>query len=331
MSIIFFNIGWMKQYKGIKEDDKLVGGFGYILENETGHEQYNFLPHRGDVYGYAPIRWDKGKKEFERLNINNLGAGAHDESIEGVTVVFISKSPTTRTTYIVGWYKNATVYRRPQKLALKGRVLNGDNLYYICKAKEEDTICLPESERVFAIPTAQKERGGYGQSTIWYAPRRKDIQEKVLRYIESGEVPYRVPERSQDGLSQEDKKRVETTAVDATKAFFRKLGFRVQSVEGDNCGWDLLVYNAIEEFYVEVKGTAGKIVNFQLTPNEYANLKKHWRKYKIAVATSCLGKPELSIYSIWHNTKKNKYFGHTDKGKPIQLTEQIAAIGSLIS
>ena len=323
MPMIFFNIGWMKHYQGQNASDKILGEFEYIVTHGTGHEQYNFLPHKGFMYGYAPVKWNKESQNFQQVAIEKLGAEKGDDHISGVTVIFISRNPTTQTTYVVGWYMNATVYRQPQELRLKGRVLNKESLFYVCKAKLEDTHCIPESERFFVVPSAHKEKGGYGQSTIWYAQQRQDIQDNALKYIADGETPYQTPKRTNNGLSQEDKKNIENSAIRAATIFFESHGFQVDSVEADNCGWDLTVYSAVEEFCVEVKGTAGKIVNFQLTPNEYKILKRHWRKYKIAVAINCLGDAHLDVFSIWHDSKADKYFGHNDAGSRLELKEKI--------
>lgn len=320
----------MEEYKGQTEDDQISGGHGYIREHGIGHEQYNFLPHKGVVYGYAPVKWYPETDKFQQISIENLGANKEDESIDNVTVVFMAKSPFTQKTYVVGWYKNATVYRWPQELPLKSRIMNKDNLFYVCKTHKVDSFCIPPSKRTLIIPTAKN--GGYGQSTIWYAKNRKDIQSKVLRYINKGEAPYPTPERPQrDGMDQETKKRIEMNAVNETINFYKNLGFHVTNVSPDNCGWDLTVYNAVEEFYVEVKGTKTDFVSFQLTPNEYANLQEHWQKYKISTATNCLGKLKLDIFSIWHDKKNNEYLGLNDKGVKLLLTKKTEtyALGSV--
>ena len=43
MKIIFFNISYMKFYKG-KQNDKLHGSFRYVQETRDGAEKYNFYP-----------------------------------------------------------------------------------------------------------------------------------------------------------------------------------------------------------------------------------------------------------------------------------------------
>ena len=93
----------------------------------------------------------------------------------------------------------------------------------------------------------------------------------------------------------------------------------------------MTVYNAIEEFFVEIKGTAGSSVNFQLTPNEYSKLQEHWQKYKIAAAVDCLGELKLDIFSILYDKESEEYFGRNDKGINLILTErtEVYALGSV--
>ena len=50
MRIIFFNIGWMKYYNGMKGDSIARGGTD---EDDKNHESCNFSPIRNQVYGYV--------------------------------------------------------------------------------------------------------------------------------------------------------------------------------------------------------------------------------------------------------------------------------------
>jgi hypothetical protein len=69
---------------------------------------------------------------------------------------------------VVGWYRNAKVYRdwQPPPSGSARRHSETDCGYYVT-ASEEDAILLPLHERVFPIP--QKGKGEFGQSNIWYA------------------------------------------------------------------------------------------------------------------------------------------------------------------
>ena len=42
MKILFCNIAWMNEYKGITEEDEPQGGGAYVREHADAHEKYNF-------------------------------------------------------------------------------------------------------------------------------------------------------------------------------------------------------------------------------------------------------------------------------------------------
>lgn len=61
---------------------------------------------------------------------------------------------------------------------------------------------------------------------------------------------------------------VEQAAVAAVIAHFKSLGWSVQTVEADRCGYDLQCSRGQSERHVEVKGTSGVPDQFVLTPLE---------------------------------------------------------------
>lgn len=315
-NVIFFNIGWMINYRGQTSRDELLGDFKYIKNNGTGNEQYNFLPSDGYCYGYAPV---------PSLDLTNLGGDKDSEKLNNVTVIFFSRDKNRGEAYIVGWYRNATVYRSLQKR-------EGKDTYYICKARKEDGVCVKEHLRTFRIPSAHKEKGGYGQSPVWYAKARPDLKEKALHYIDNfGSDKRKSLSRFQ--LDQEKKRDVEQNAIELVCEYFRGYGFEVESFEAQNVGYDLVAARDEEEWFIEVKGMSGNEPVAQLTPNEYQTLKKYWKKYIIAIVTNALRKEEikLNIFSFDGSMdEENKYYiGHNDEGDLLVLEERISAVGYL--
>lgn len=79
------------------------------------------------------------------------------------------------------------------------------------------------------------------------------------------------------------------------------------------------------EYFVEVKGNASSTASFQLTPNEYAKLKEHYQKYRIAIVTNCLKVPVLDIYKISKQKKSDEtlFWGTNEKGLRVDLIEKI--------
>jgi len=176
MKILFCNIGWMKKYNGIKGDSIERGGS--YNENEIGHEVCNFSPVREKVYGYV--------QPTGQIKIEKLGAKKEDEFVSGVTVVWTA-GPEAGGTAVVGWYKNATVYREYQEFQTRTKLQkeNGLNHYRIIASKSDATL-LPAEERSLLIPRAVK--GGIGQSNVWYAdsPESKKHVSRVLSLIQKG-------------------------------------------------------------------------------------------------------------------------------------------------
>ena len=85
---------------------------------------------------------------------------------------------------IIGWYKDATVFRDLQKPPdNSNRRYKGEEVEYYVKAKEENCLLLPVDERTFEIP---RGRGWMGQANTWYADQedKGTFKSKVVNFIE---------------------------------------------------------------------------------------------------------------------------------------------------
>ena len=111
--MIFFNIGWMEFYKGQSAKDQIQGGGSYVQEEGMGHEVCNFAAHRGTVYGYVQPPKAKGQPGEGQIRIERIG-GDQADFVTNVLVVWTATRPEGGTV-VVGWYKNATVYRYYQE------------------------------------------------------------------------------------------------------------------------------------------------------------------------------------------------------------------------
>lgn len=180
MKILFCNIGWMDNYNGADvEKPKRGGSFN---EHSIGHEVCNFSNVNGKVFGYV-----RSKGE---ININKLGAKKDQKYIDGVTVVWLA-GPDAGGTAVIGWYKNARVYRRPQDLNFSKIHKKNKINFYLIEAKYDDTYLVPVSDRSLLIPRAKK--GGIGQSNVWYAqaPEAHQYVQQVIKYI-NGDNNYNI-------------------------------------------------------------------------------------------------------------------------------------------
>ena len=183
--IIFCNIAYMENYdSSYYENDIPANGGAYVKETKDALEKDNFhYCIDGYVRGFVETKYKDGFKTHKQpndLHIEKIDSLYKKENkIDDVTVVFCAKHPSNeKGTLIVGWYKNAIVYRKR---------LTYDNRKFNLETKSENAFLLPKEDRNFNIPrAANNERNiGFGQSNIWYAnkPEHRELVEKVIDYI----------------------------------------------------------------------------------------------------------------------------------------------------
>jgi len=170
--VLFCRIGWMPEYCGL---DEAISGAGAGREIQHEWESYNFKAYRGHVYGYvaAPSR---------SIDIGRLGGSG--DSVSGVLVVWVSLHPTAGRQRIVGWYRNATVYRALQD-SPSGRSCSdsaGNSVQYHVVASEADAHRLLPAERTFIIP---QKRGFFGRAETSYmaSEAAASLVRKVWAYV----------------------------------------------------------------------------------------------------------------------------------------------------
>jgi 5-methylcytosine-specific restriction protein A len=175
MNLLFCNVGWMEKYSGLSGDS--ISGGGSYNDHFIGHEVCNFTEVDGVVYGYVQAQ---GQIKLERL-----GANKSDMEVNGVTVVWTARQGSGRTV-VVGWYKNATVYRKYQKVDFESSKHSKDKInWYRIVAEAKDITLLSIEDRHLVIPRATK--GGIGQNNVWYAQADESIQirEAVEKLIDN--------------------------------------------------------------------------------------------------------------------------------------------------
>ncbi|MCY4555432.1 MAG: HNH endonuclease signature motif containing protein [Chloroflexi bacterium] len=149
MTMLFLNIARMDSYRGWTSVDVPVGGG----RDPNKMEVHNFHPYRGHVYGYVAA-------VAHSIRIKKLGAtDSKQESIDGVDVVWTAPSIRGGRD-VVGWYRDATVFRYLQKYR-RGP--------YHAKASSTTYVLLPPNERRLNIKSARVQPGGFGNSNVWYA------------------------------------------------------------------------------------------------------------------------------------------------------------------
>jgi hypothetical protein len=123
---------------------------------------------------------------------------------------------------------------------------------------------------------------------------------------------------------------VEQAAVNAVWDRYEDDGYTLKSVEAECLGWDLEAVKGKTSLRVEVKGTSGDAIYFELTPNEYAKLKEHNASYRVCVVCEALTNPRIfelkpkAIGKGWRLVSKGG-------DVTVPLMERIAAIGAEVA
>lgn len=190
--IIFARVADMKYYKGITNIDSPENGGAYVKDTGLAHECYNFDTIKDQdgnevCLGFAMLMGNSKTKDSQ-LHIENIvGCELYkkEDVVHGVTVVWVSKSRRSKTMRVVGFYKNATVFRNYQYADFD----NGYVQAYSFVADKKDCVLLPYTERfsngAWYVPASQKNKSsfGFGRSNIWYAGSRTR-NEKEIQYVE---------------------------------------------------------------------------------------------------------------------------------------------------
>lgn len=182
MKILFCKISSMKYYKGASENDKPYNGGSFVDENGYGHEQYNFDPieFKNGQYclGFVETK-NTSKHKTNDLHIEKISGCdmmKDEDYVKDILVIWCATTDLNETS-VMGWYKNATVYRTYQEVDFD----NGYIQCYNVLAKKENCVLLPKGARhkkIWDAPTSKKCSYGFGQSMVWYAN-----EEKAKNYI----------------------------------------------------------------------------------------------------------------------------------------------------
>lgn len=340
--LLVLRVGYMERYDG---PDTITSGGAYIAANGVGGEVFNFKPSRGKCYGYAMSRHLAG---LNLRFIDDSRTWREGDELSGVDVVFIARRPSGGQV-VIGWYRNATVFHK-QYRARRGSIpgMNETVRRFLCMADAEDVRLLPEDQRDFEVPYAPAGFKGFpGQSNVWYPGHHTDqpgvaaFIGRLTKYIDNtpgialpdDEAPERkgggrkgranAPDHAHNAM-------VEEAAVNAVWARYEAEGYKLRTVETECVGWDLEATKGRQTLRLEVKGTAGTAIYFELTPNEYARLRELSASYRVCVVCEALTSPRMfdlkpeAIGAGWRLV--------SERGDvTVPLMERIAAVGAEVA
>ncbi len=181
MDIIFCHIAWMRRYRGMDEGDRPVS---QTPDETTAHRStiFQFSQFNRNYYGYAPVQGDMPVTELAEVDADAPG-------VKDVTVIWTAVNPETKAHVVVGWYRNAVVYR--QCRGLFPTPCNYRDYNVFCKA--EDGCLLDIADRTF--PVVPHDLKGY----VWVA--NEEEAAAITAYLDSWQKPSASPLYTADELS----------------------------------------------------------------------------------------------------------------------------------
>lgn len=155
----------MDEYNGA-QNERPQGGGSYN-NRRIGHEVNNFTNCAGTFYGFA--QGTRGaidiEKQFSKISKRRNYA-------EDILVIWVVKQKK-----VVGWYKNARVYRKVQHLNKTEKMNRKYGTYNIVGKESNGVILLPKQDR-------QVFKMNFGiHSDIWYGD--DETNEQVIKFIKT--------------------------------------------------------------------------------------------------------------------------------------------------
>jgi hypothetical protein len=299
--ILFARVGQMVFYAGPQTGDEKPTGGGEHNREKLGHESFNFLKFGGMLYGFI-----QRPPDFRKID---PGVPESATRIDGVTIVFVAPYPNGQR--VVGWYKDAVIYRDhkiyplqvkkciDRSLAKAGRTKEAAGFkHYWVEASIDKAVLLPTRVRMSRPPIPRREKGGFGQWNISYIYKPVGVRknEEWIDQVLSSVVDYKgrnllvepeaeisVPEAITEqqeraaGFQSNPaiRRAIESYAMKKAETKLRRRGYRDFDNTANRESYDYTCKKDGKSFFVEVKGTqtAGNAVI--LTKNEVAHAQKH--------------------------------------------------------
>ncbi|WP_188666606.1 protein NO VEIN domain-containing protein [Terasakiella brassicae] len=325
--MVLFRLQWMEDYKGFENIDKPT--FEHLFDGSDPHEAFNFqVENDGCHYGFARI--SKG----DSIHIERLGEVDQDDKghqyVDGVTVIWTAKHPSGGMV-VVGWYRNARVYRDEQYCPDEiNRPFKGDAWYRV-SANAGDVFFLETELRDKELLKGLGDT--WKQARPFYISEKKKFSkmERKLWKLAQGKTGVSVSKkRKKPVINQERKKEVEEGAIKLVTDEFEKRHYTVESFEDRNVGYDLqaISQDGQEILCIEVKGHGIDTVTADFTFNEYDAITEHQKsqfnqgEYVICIVTS-VSRPGMKLHEFRYDKKRKGWFDNIN-GLKLDPEERVA-------
>ena len=214
MKILFCKISHMNFYKGVTNDTPNQGyGGEFVKDHGYGGEEYNFKPvpfSENDLpvvasdketgfypageycLGFVETKNRNGQEQQLRIEkIRGCESFNKNPFVDDVLVVWCA-TRQKNDTVVVGWYKNATVYRNYEKRESQYFERNEQGRTFNVVAESKNCVLLPADNRStqdLGIRSGRSTSGisGFGQSMLWYAsdPKAANIVSQLKDMVDN--------------------------------------------------------------------------------------------------------------------------------------------------
>lgn len=284
--VLFARIGYMQYYKGVAVE-KPVNGGGHNEAN-IGHEAFNFnCENDGFCYGYVQPPRGNAENYNPRLNIDRINPSFKEKDyIKNVLVIWVATKPKELGggQYVVGWYKNATVYREFQKIDKNINRYPLKNFHYNIKCNSDDVVLLPVNKRNLYIPRSSKIVTSMGKANIFYLldsngcqrnNLAKEIKKAIVlteRYAGSNiktdeDCLQDIHVQCSYEMDSKIRKLIENYSMTKCISYYKSKGYKCEDVSQQE-SFDVLATKGKETLKIEVKGTRGLGDKIIMTKNE---------------------------------------------------------------
>jgi hypothetical protein len=166
----------MNNYAGRNAQDPPKGGGGFVVNNGHCSEECNFVPCE-DGYVYGHFETIKGDQD-RQIILERIGANRKDEFLDGVDIVWTAPIEGFDPRTVVGWSRNARLYRRRQHFNNNfpsSQHLKDEISSFMVRANVEDVVLLHPAKRTMKLSRGD---GWSGQTSWWYAEQTKNPEAK---------------------------------------------------------------------------------------------------------------------------------------------------------
>jgi hypothetical protein len=326
--VVFLSIAWMKKYQGSSENDRPINGGSYVDLYKEAHECCNYLPQKDNMLRGHVETWKATKDR--QIHIENISEDIGKKNEEtGVLVIWLATAPSGGKS-VIGWWKNATLYRKRQSYKgnenkhqqLTKTHINNHISSFRVECKVEDAVLLTVKQRnteifrFFELDDIYKTiRKGWPGQTQWtfyesLCTNAKRKANKIIKFIESNKNENVIAPPSNKVIvvprssDPEARWKVEQAAINAAELFYKKIygsnsSWVDRSKEDRGYDYDLVLDDG-STFNIEVKGRSVSLPLIELTPNEYSYMNNNMKlgAYRLCIVTSALGVGKSDIYDL---------------------------------